>query len=387
MTFEILAVRSEQDSIILRWKGEDGIYRVQRDGQTMYEGYSMIFVDKQAVRGEKHTYKIRNDHEVIVVQTSLFAFEKDEGNLLRDVVLTTIVSKDQVVLSWEAIPFVASYEVFRNGQFLCKVSATYVIDQSISVTNSYEYTIYAERPIVMSDEKLNYSKAIASKAVAIFQPLKAKIHPTSDRFIMTKKIAVIENILAKEQTSSSINSWQLRYTTFLADKWVKNPNWLSFNHYFKGDHRDFQSDGKTFRTRVDLALHFCEKNAPLSMTKSVSSSEAYSYRKKFRAKATASLEDVDVQRFSENYFRLRHSVGNPLTPAPNINYEVVVEIEKNGNFDISGQHDPAPHHEVYVQTDNRGWMPIHQAKSKGLAYMSEMVVNEYWRYSYFQASE
>ena len=84
-------------------------------------------------------------------------------------------------------------------------------------------------------------------------------------------------------------------------------------------------------------------------------------------------------------FHLTHAVGNPLTAAPEINYEVRAVMRRDGTFDMTGYHDQAPHHEVYL-TRGAGsdWKPIHQADSKGLAWMSEVIAWQYWRISNFE---
>ena len=60
-------------------------------------------------------------------------------------------------------------------------------------------------------------------------------------------------------------------------------------------------------------------------------------------------------------------------------------MRRDGTFDLTGYHDAAPHHEVYMKRDEgEEWIPIHQAESKGLAWMSGIIAWQYWRISSFK---
>ena len=61
-------------------------------------------------------------------------------------------------------------------------------------------------------------------------------------------------------------------------------------------------------------------------------------------------------------------------------------MRRDGTFDMTGFHDQAPHHEIYINREVKGadWMPIHQAESKGLAWMSRIIAWQYWRFSNFE---
>ena len=68
--------------------------------------------------------------------------------------------------------------------------------------------------------------------------------------------------------------------TFLQEEWVMNPNLLSRNRYFKGDDRGFDSNGESYRTRVDIELAYDLERSPLTFTKDIGPSIAYTASKR-----------------------------------------------------------------------------------------------------------
>ncbi len=54
--------------------------------------------------------------------------------------------------------------------------------------------------------------------------------------------------------------------------------------------------------------------------------------------------------------------------APTVDYEVRTVFRRDGTFDMTGFHDQAPHHEIYItRGEGSKWLTIHLSKSKGLA--------------------
>ena len=71
--------------------------------------------------------------------------------------------------------------------------------------------------------------------------------------------------------------------------------------------------------------------------------------------------------------------------APPIDYEVRAVFRRDGTFDMTGFHDQAPHHEIYLtRGEGSQWRTIHLSKSKGLAWMSGVIAWQYWRFSNFE---
>lgn len=396
MFFEIKTVVHKADLIYFTWNDVGGIYHVFKDGEHVYEGTVPEFSDGDFKHAKLYTYAIeRVEHgevlDVIALQTSAFAEQKNKDNPLQSLVMTTIVAKTQIALSWEEISDVEDYDVFRNDVYLTTVKNNYYMDRDFSLDKAYRYAIRSQRPLAQSEDFFNVSQSILSTIFGLLNPVSSKEQAAVEVFEVMKWIAKPRELLVPVQDRvrrPNVDRWQFRYTTFLADGWVKNPNILAWNHYFKGDGRGFGVDGEGFRTRVDIELAYDQIGAPLTFTKAVGPSIAYSRLKRFREQATASHEGIVLKRLDhkqeESGFYVTHAVGNPLTPAPKIDYEVRAVLRRDGTFDMTGYHDQAPHHEIYMMRgEGNEWLPIHQAESKGLSWLSPVIAWQYWRCSSF----
>lgn len=395
--FEIQTVLHKPDLIYFTWNDVGGIYNVYKDGCHLYEGTVPEFNDGDFKHGKLYNYSIErvedgNVVDVIVLQTPAFAEEKELENPLQFLVMTTIVAKTQIALSWERIKDVDEYDVYRNGTYMLTVKENRYIDRDFSLDEVYVYSVESQRPLVKSEEQLNVFKSAVASTFGFVNPDSSKEEAATERFSVTKVIGQANKLLLPTQDRVRLpnaDKWQFRYTTFLAEDWVVNPNLLSRNRYFKGDDRGFDPNGESYRTRVDIELAYNLKNSPLTFTKDVGPSVAYSVLKRFREQETASSEGISLERTDhkkgESGFRLTHAVGNPLTTAPDIDYEVRAVMRRDGMYDMCGYHDQAPHHEIYmIRGEGDEWNPIHQAESKGLAWMSSVTAWQYWRISNFE---
>ena len=398
MLFEIKSVKHEHDLISFTWNDVGGFYNVYKDGEHLYEGSSPEFQDGDFKHGKLYHYmieRVENNQvvDVIAMQTSAFAEQKNVENPLQLLVMTTIVAKTQIALSWEEIKDVEEYEIYRNGEFMAKIDTNRFIDRDIEMEQSYVYTIRSRRPLRQSEEMLTSVKSAISNVFGMLNPATSTSESAVETFTTIKSIGKLSEMLKpindREQEITKVDAWKFRYTTFLADEWVKNPNLLSPYHFFKGDGRGFDPNGEGFRTRVDIELAYDEKGEPMTFTKEVGPTVAYDHLKRFKDKARASADGITMKRTDhqkeESGFLLEHSVGNPLVTAPKIDYEVNAVFRRHGTFDMSGYFDPSPHHEIYMMK-GRGeeWQPIIQVESRGLAFMSDAIAYHYWRCSNFE---
>ncbi|WP_432362316.1 DUF3238 domain-containing protein [Sporosarcina sp. UB5] len=398
MLFEIKSVRHKHDLISFTWNDVGGFYNVYKDGEHLYEGSVPEFQDGDFKHGKFYHYiieRVKNNQvvDVIAMQTSAFAEQKNVENPLQLLVMTTIVAKTQIALSWEGIKDVAAYEIYRNGAFIATTETNRFIDRDIDVTQSYVYMIRARRPLQKSEERLTSMKSAVSNLFGMLNPATTRTEAAIETFTTIKFIGkpseLLKPINEREQQITNVDRWKFRYTTFLEDKWVRNPNPLSPNHFFEGDGRGFDPNGDGFRTRVDIELAYDEKGEPMTFTKEVGPTVAYDHLKRFRETARASADGITMKRTDhqkgESGFLLVHTIGNPLTTAPKIDYEVNAVFRRTGTFDMSGYFDPAPHHEIYLMKGRgEAWQPILQVESRGLAFMSGAIAYHYWRCSNFE---
>lgn len=388
--FEVESVLHTKDGIHFAWRDLGGTYVVYRDGHLLYEGTVASFQDHQIKHARLYDYSIErvvNDLvvDVIRLQTSAYAEQKNVQNPLQSLVMTTIVSKHKIALSWEKVPGIEHYKVYKNERLLKEVQTNSYIDLDINISEPAIYRIQAKRLIVKSDERFNQSRALAS---AVFERMiAAKKEPATEKFQLTKEVSAPKELLRpiEDRKKIQVNEWKFRYMTFIKEKVVKNPNFFSRNHLFSGDDRDFHPNGSRYRTRVDISLDYEKVQSPMICNKHIGKTIAYNRRGGIRKVAVANYNGITLVRkdhkLGESGFLLTHDVQNPLARAPRLNYEVHAILRQDGVMDMTGFHNQAPHHEVYLMGDAKKWKPIHLVESNGLFWLSDLTSWNYWRYS------
>src|SRR5690606_22590132 len=111
-----------------------------------------------------------------------------------------------------------------------------------------------------------------------FNPDSSTEEDVTEEFWITKVIGQPSKLLlpAEEwREPDPVESWRLRYTTFLEEKFINNPNVLSPNRTFKGDGRYFDPEGESFRTRGDVTLSYKDPGYPLVFRKEAGKTVAY----------------------------------------------------------------------------------------------------------------
>ncbi|CAM3827866.1 DUF3238 domain-containing protein [Mesobacillus thioparans] len=378
--------------IAIEWEALGDSYRVFRDRELIYEGTEPKFADNFLTPGTLYSYRIDSlmNGEVqqsMRIQTTTSVNHKEKDNVLEDLLITTIVTEGQVSFEWEPIEGVTEYTVHRNGMQLEKVTSCAFTDRGIQDDKTYTYTIKARRPLQRSEQVKWELKSLIANAVGAIKKDSSKRMAADEEFSITKRIGPIQELLDTNREHSFTNgNWQLRYTTFLKEETLKNPNAASGDQYFKGDDRSFDPDSTKYRTRGDVFIDTESQSALLN--KNTGLTEAFSVNHEPVESAKASEDGIQLEKVMIDgdsiKFILKHTVGNPLVVSPAIDYVVCGVFYKNNEFDLIGTHDQAPEHEIYLKgpgTDS--WLVIHQTHSKGLEMMAGALANHYWRYSSF----
>ena len=391
-------LKQTDDTIYFEWTANGDTCVVKRDAEVIYEGTDHSLTDEGLEPGELYTYTIdRLDGsgkkmERIKMQTSTENHSEDIINHLQQIALTTIVSDSKIALAWGSIEGLREYEIYRDGELLETIKKDQYTDSCIEKDRKYTYWIRAKRPLEKSETDFSGEKSILAHLFGFFNLKSSQDKAAMEEFWVTKKLASIDQILSdtpKTDVSDLNRKWDFRYTTFLPDDYLQNPNPLSPNRYFGGDNRGFDAEAKDYRTQVNFSLELKDQESIVEFQKDVGVSIAYDWRKKFRKADAASSDGVQVEKVKEDdrnvNISLTHSVGNPLTASPNIDYDVSATFYRNGQYDIVGLQDQAPNHEVYLKNDKMDdWLQIHEAESKGLAWMSRTIASQYWRISNFE---
>lgn len=384
----------QTDTIIeFKWTHTGDTCNVKRDAETIYTGTGNSFQDTGLEPGELYTYTIERldasgkEKERLKMRTATENRSEDCNNLLERAAVTAIVSKTKTALAWSAIEGLEEFEIYRDGELIGTAEKNQFSDYSASKEMGHTYKVTAKRPLEKSESTFSGEKSLAARVFGLLNIKSSQEDAAMEKFGITIELTSADYLLSGSPTTDVEEQnlkWAFRYSTFLPDDYLLNPNLLSFNRYFSGDDRGFDANSSQYRTQVNFNIDLKESDAALKFTKDVGVSIAYDWRKKFRKADVASADDVYLETVEEDErnvtLQLHHSVGNPLTPSPNIDYDVAARFYRDGHYDIAGMHDQAPNHEVYLRSGGESrWKEIHQAESKGLAWMSDTIASQYWR--------
>ena len=373
-------VSQKPDRISLTWS-EAGPVRILKDGKEVYNGQNTTFTDTGLQPGTVYSYLIKGENTLkIQTATAVEREEKNDDIPLQELIVTTVVQEGKTAIAWEPIRGVEEYAIYRNDEYAGTVTEPGFHDTNVDMQESYVYAIKGVRPLEPGDEEAAEQPSPIAKVIDLLKVKKNENDMLVETFLLFKDIGRPADVL-KEQAKPVERDYVLRYTTFLEEAWVENPNVLSKMRFFSGDGRTFDPDSDKYRTRAEVTI----KHGNVTLARDVGASEGYTVDKELVERDRSSDEGIvvkSVQTDEEKLsFLLDHSVGNPLMPSPDIVYEVYAAFHKNGLVDISGEHDEAPHHEIYLKSGSGSWKPLHRSESRGLERLAPPTANRFWRYS------
>ncbi|MBT2571376.1 DUF3238 domain-containing protein [Planococcus sp. ISL-110] len=391
---DILVLEQSNTMIYFRWTDTEDVCRVKRDNQVIYTGTQNLVKDEGLKKGELYTYTIErldasgNWTDKIKLHTGTENSKPDSINRLEEIALTAIVSKERISLAWGEIEGITRFDIYRNGELIKTVEKNQYTDRQVPMNQEFTYLIRGKRPVAESEGNFSQEKFTMAKIFGTLNRNSSKEKAAMEEFWLTKKIASLDSLLSDEEKPKIYPVWHFRYQTFLPDLVLKNPNLLSPFSYFQGDGRAFDPESLHYRTQVNFTVDLKEEESSFDYDKDVGPTIGYNWRKKFSKADVASAEGIELEKLEETGHKvsitLKHSVGNPITTSPNIDYDVSADFYRDGTYDILGIHDQAPNHEVYLKFGDDGeWMDIHQTESEGMAFMAEPIANHYWRISNF----
>ncbi|MBD1372998.1 DUF3238 domain-containing protein [Hazenella sp. IB182357] len=266
--------------------------------------------------------------------------------------LEIVVDPTQVTLYFDYIPDAdGRVEIYRDGKKIGETTSHHYIDRHRKSNKPYTYEIRGLRKRTPTEQK------------KIFHQL--QLHQVRLTPQISKQLRYHEYRLSKTisqdpiSTSHSNTTYTLRYTTFIPHEKV-----FLFRSYYKGDHRTFSPVAASYRTRVDVTADFPAKQIRDRVY--IGETVAYHRNGKLRYRGYASKKGikfasksaVGCQAIKWSY---THSARNPHTKlAPSLNWQYDATIWKNGDWQIVGQHDGAPAHELYLSANHHPWQTIYQ---------------------------
>ncbi|SMO61110.1 DUF3238 domain-containing protein [Melghirimyces algeriensis] len=373
--FKVKHSKYDAGKIQLKWENRQFV-EIIMDDKKIWEGKGKEFSLDKLKPGYRHEVKVvnKNDsgkvNDVVVLYIATPPNPKEKKimkekykNDAANVYLNAEVSIDSVKLNWSGhIPDSDGvYDVFRNGKKIGETRTNFFTDTEIKPKQRYRYEILGKK-------KLHQTKIEEVQLKAKKQGIKIKKEDEPHTYYTDYSVGkYIETLSTNLESEAKIQSpvyapgYMVRYNTFIPNKLVKNPyrrvsKYIDGVYYFGGDNRGFNFFG-SYRTQTDMIVTFHPEGTRFdSSRRRIGTSTFYNKHKRllFRDRADNKNIRLDYKHVgSDNVsYRLEHEAEIPYSEltSPAIDYDYDAIIYKNGNLSISGCHDRAPSHEIYIAT-------------------------------------
>jgi hypothetical protein len=377
---EVLPVQSTHNSITLSWSEASNSYELYKDSTLIYKGDSEQFVDNDLEAEHPYQYfltsldqsgnfvdkvkiKTRTQKLPVLQRTSDPEIEINESNAsFNDIRIDSFVTNDELSLDWTDIIGVSEYVVYKNDELIETTKDSEIIDK-INPTQSYLYRIIAKRP--MTEDEIAARKQNDENA----GDDASLVNPDSEyivQYVVTKKIDPVKEELETLSSRAALSlNYTLRYQTFIPAQYVKAPLDFFQNRYLRGNGRGYDPDANyNSKTNSDNWVCFCT-TPDVTFYKNVGPTDIYKLvngEYVYDGTEQASTNGITMTNLSKTSskisFKVYHDVGIPIkingVSPPNINVEFAADFWSDGSYDISGYHDGAPSHEMYMR-DNGRW--------------------------------
>lgn len=383
-TVSPIIVKRNLTSLELNWNVDGDIFEIiDSEGNTLYHG-------------DQKNYTINNLEPNSIISFDLVVY--DEGNIVSsqqiitstlensvnlrsmqsstdiDTSLTSISSNSGVNLTWNEIPGVEEYRVYRDQKLLATTNENFYTDETISSNSLYTYEIEFSAPLseiekqevekfFSENEDLNLSEAEIDQM-------------SSSRPVSIIRVVDTTTSNPIQSRAASTTSFSWIYKTFLPMDYIEDPipgNGIAF---FGGDNRTFSFDSEKYRTKMWGKTIFEPYNSEHNFSKNVHATTAYDDNKNYISSKTASDELMYELKNTHTYtkadYTYYHKVGNPYIPVSGqeIDIQMRVITNSNGTYSFEGVHDRAPSHELYLTLNNGASnRMIFAHPNEGLSYL------------------
>ncbi|MCP3742377.1 DUF3238 domain-containing protein [Rossellomorea sp. BNER] len=419
---------STKSSVNIDWGDIGEKYKIYRDGELISEVEESNFQDNQLKENYMYTYKIgvfNGDELIDILKYKVKTKDKNKNIYLRnedsntyntETEVTSLVTKNHVFIDWGQLEDNdGTYYIYKNGKIIEKTKKTFYKDKEIESGKTYNYQIIAEKSVTEEKKKEIIEKSIENGYTLFDIPESAFLErKTINKIVKTPESISKKELLKKNELSTdnfkslaadTLDSFIIRYTTFIPFYKVDNPNileewfepgvgtgsYVTGDGYSDGSLRGFNYFNSSFRTRIDVYAEWYNSSPSYSAYKDIKPTHLYRKDGSLADKQTASTDGITFSglgKLSDRIsWKVHHDVGlGTSTTAPNINYEYMATMYKNGNISASGEHDRAPNHEVYLARAYSGLpaVTLHTysvSSTDDFKYLFPYWPNEHWQSS------
>ncbi|WP_339178373.1 hypothetical protein NST56_18600 [Bacillus sp. FSL R5-0560] len=293
-------------------------------------------------------------------------------------------SSDGVSLSWNKI--IGSnnvYKIYKNEKLIKVTKDLNYRDTNVKTGKRYTYTVETKVPLgktsinkvnkklkkqkidkkkLSMDEKDNlYNISAVLSSIVDVPEVSEESLKTQNQLVETSNVKSQKgssNLVKAQSTYSKTDAFSIIYNTFIPYKSVADPNFIQ-GGYLKGDGRKFNRDASSSRTHSMVNLQFQNPTSIRLAEKKIGRSYRCSDKdcKKVLESNVASNKgifiDVGAASSKKLSFTFYHTARIPFeTGFPGVSYPSIDSrwtlTMTNSSLVISGQHDKAPNHEIYL---------------------------------------
>lgn len=391
-----IETRNTVSTITLDWNDVGNTYEIYNNrGKKIWSGTQSEFTQSNLQKDNKYDYtlKVLNSKKEIInemviktttkkeqasskqqaialnKQSIAKQAELNEQEKLYATAVTSTLTDQKVTISWDGeIPDDDGVlDVYRNGQKIGSTTQNNFSDSNVEANKEYVYEFIGNKK--MSDEEINQIKEELKKNET--EITKEQEELFYDTYSLTRTIktdmenpnlnSFKENKLSTNEASLAATAspaYMMRYTTFIPMKYAKNPFAAAAKtEYFNGNNRGFNVFSDSFKTRMDVMISFPNGKGTATLPSSNKQvGTTYYYDKDYNqiGKATASSSGMNIRDVvsgtNKVSYNAYHDIGIPYLNAltPDITYSYNATVYSDGRYNITGSHDKAPSHEMYI---------------------------------------
>lgn len=406
-------IDSNPTNILLDWNDVGSYYKVFEKGNLIWQGQKSRFLHENLASADQYNYVLksyddkgneidstiirtntkRNTPKINKLSTNSFSTSKElnekveNTNQINDLLVSSTVNDEEVIVSWEGnLPDEdGTYEVYKDGEKIGETQTNLFVDTDIKTGEKYLYEIIGNTKI--NDERISeIKKTLKDKDIEITKEDEKELF--YDTFIISRLVKTSGTKISLLAAAVDAD-YVLRYTTFIPMKYAENPFGIIpgvETSYFNGNNRGFDPFATSFKTRMDVKIGFHGGKGSVSLptaNKQVQATKLYDQDyKSIGTPKTASYTGMNIRDMvtssSKVSWNAYHDIGLPYmnTVSPDITYSYNASVWSDGGYNISGSHDKAPSHEIYIMVPfSDMYNTIHQKAHVGFKYLWPVAAN------------
>jgi hypothetical protein len=320
--------------------------------------------------------------------------------------VSTISNGEYIKFDWNNISQIDDYDVIKNGKVIESIDESEFTDKLDGKQDKIVYEFVGKISVDEQEKQIRLSQIEKNMSVEVSDNVNTEDllydYVSVIKIIDKDKYAIDDDSfsISAIDDGDSVDNVKIRYTTFIADKYVPNPvpyvlrltgdDWEKEVEYFGGDNRDFAVAHSRYRTEINIEADFTDER--IDFDRDVGRSKFYDEDKNLVGTDTASRSGIRMRSDDitqdEAYFEIDHAAGIPylddsdeFTP-PDIDYEFEAYLyREDGEFEIDGWHDGAPSHEMYISFDNTAYDELFTHDLYDFKYLFSITPKHYFNIS------